>query len=344
MKRPWKQEPRKQEPLKRPMPAEAAACASRLEVRENFLYDVVEGLTRYPKALSSRWFYDEEGSRIFEAIMRLPEYYPTACETRILETRRRDILDAFGGLPFHVVDLGAGNGAKTRILLNYFAKQGCLLGYAPVDVSRGVLDRLVNGLCVDHPGLSITPLVGEYFDALKDWRPIPGGRKLALFLGSNIGNFDRADAVDFLRSLRGTLGQGDGLLIGFDLRKEPARILRAYSDSAGVTARFNLNLLHRINRELGGDFHPEAFRHHALCDPVQGVARSYLVARRSQAVSIGAAGLTVHFRAGESLHTENAFKYSVEETDSMARDSGFTAAAQYLDPTGSFLDSLWLPA
>lgn len=317
---------------------------SRLKERERFLADVAAGLSGEPKSIPCRWFYDAEGSRLFEAIMRLPEYYPTACETRILEIHKGRLLDALGSLPFHVADLGAGNGDKTRILLSYFRAQGSLLGYAPIDISGEPLRILARALRDDYPGLPITPLQGDYFQVLEDWSPRPAGRRLALFLGSNIGNFEWTEAVAFLSALREALFPGDGVLIGFDLRKDPPRILEAYSDSGGVTARFNLNLLDRINRELGGNFRREDFVHCASYDSDRGVAISRLVARRRHTAFIAAAGLSIPFRTGESIHTESSFKYSVAEIESLARDSGFTVAAHFQDPGGSFLDSLWHPS
>jgi dimethylhistidine N-methyltransferase len=312
--------------------------------REAFLRDVTLGLRGRPKALSSRFFYDAEGSRLFEAIMRLPEYYLTACEARILETRSGDILDAYGPAPFRLADLGAGNGAKTRHLLDHGLRRGTLLGYLPVDVSVDALARLAGSLAAEHPGLLVTPLEGDYLEALTADSPGHQGRRLVLFLGSNIGNFARAPATAFLRGLRAALGPGDGLLIGFDLRKDPRRIIRAYSDASGVTARFNLNLLARINRELGGAFRAEDFRHVAVYDEEEGAARSYLVSRRRHAVTIEAAGFAASFEDGESIHTESSFKYSPGEIEAMARESGFIPKAHFQDPTGSFVDSLWLPA
>lgn len=312
--------------------------------RAALLRNVIEGLGGRPKSLSSRFLYDAEGSRIFEAIMRLPEYYLTACEACILESRSGDILDAFGPEPFHLADLGAGNGAKTRHLLAEGLRRGALLGYAPVDVSADALARLVTTLAAELPGLGVEPLEGDYLEALSSHPADPPGRRLVLFLGSNIGNFPRDLAVGFLRGLRAAMGPGDGLLIGFDLRKDPRRILRAYSDSAGVTARFNLNLLARINRELGAVFRAADFRHAAVYDEEEGAARSYLVSRRRHAVPIAAAGFSVSFGDGESIHTESSYKYSAGEIGALAGESGFAVGADFQDPSGSFLDSLWLPA
>jgi dimethylhistidine N-methyltransferase len=316
------------------------AAAERLE----FLRDVLEGLSRRPKSIPSRHFYDAEGSRIFEEIMRMPGYYPTLREAEILARYKPDILDAMGGGPFHLVDLGAGDAAKTRILLEHFHRCGSLHSYLPVDISGDALDRMAGTLRRDLIGLEVQPLVEEYFPALERLRAAGIGPKLVLFLGSTIGNFDRSEAMGFLKGVRESLSPGDGFLVGFDLRKEPRAILRAYDDEAGITARFNLNLLERMNRELEADFDPGSFLHHAAYDPVEGVARSYLVSRRGQAISIRMAGVTVRFDPWESIHTENAFKYSPGEILELAKASGFREVASHRDAEESFQDSFWAPA
>jgi dimethylhistidine N-methyltransferase len=316
------------------------AAADRLE----FLRDVLEGLSRLPKSIPSRHFYDAEGSRIFEEIMRMPGYYPTRRETEILTRYGRDILDGMGGVPFHLVDLGAGDAAKTRILLERFHRSGSLLSYLPVDISGDALERMSGGLRRDLAGLEVHPLAEDYSGALDRLRAAGIGPKLVLFLGSTIGNFDRREAVGFMKGVRASLAPGDGFLAGFDLRKEPRTILRAYDDETGVTARFNLNLLARINRELEADFEPRAFLHHAAYDPADGVARSYLVSRKGQAVRIRMAGVTVRFDPWESIHTEDSFKYSPGEILALAKASGFAEIARYRDSEESFQDSLWTPS
>ncbi|MDB5102857.1 MAG: L-histidine N(alpha)-methyltransferase [Fibrobacteres bacterium] len=304
-----------------------------------FLRDVVDGLSRRAKSLSCKHFYDAEGSRLFERIMRMPEYYPTRCETEILRAFRGDILSLMDGLPFNLVDLGAGDAAKTRILLEHFHRRGALLSYVPVDVSGDALARMAASVREELPGLTVHPLADEYFPALDRLNGSVPGRKLVLFLGSTIGNFEKREAAAFLKGLRDSLEPDDALLIGFDLRKEPGRVLRAYDDASGLTARFNLNLLERINRELEADFDPDGFVHHAVYDPEEGVARSYLVSRREQAVRIRKAGLTLVIGAWESIHTENAFKYAPEEIRRLAEAAGFVESAVFQDREGLFQDS-----
>jgi dimethylhistidine N-methyltransferase len=338
----------------RPESPATAGTASAEAAR--FLADVRAGLSARPKRIPCRWLYDAEGSRLFEAIMALPEYYLTRCETRILEIHKDGILEALrasdpgdgaaaggrGGRR-HVVDLGAGNGAKTRILLRHFRERGSLGCYLPVDVCPEPLQALALSLGRGLPGLPVRPLVGDWLEVLDGLDAGFPGPKLALFLGSNIGNHDRRSAIGFLSGLRARLSPRDALLVGFDLRKEPARVLRAYSDTAGVTARFNLNLLDRINRELGGTFRREDFLHRATYEEGPGEARSHLVARRALDATLGVDGFRAAFAAGEAIHTESSYKYSPEEIGSLAREAGFLVAAHFTDPEGAFLDSLWRP-
>jgi L-histidine N-alpha-methyltransferase len=319
---------------------ETAAARGSL-AREGFLRDVIGGLTSRPKSLPSRYFYDAAGSRLFEDIMGLPEYYPTRCEAEILAAAKEDILAVADDGPFYLVDLGSGNGEKTRILLERFLSSGELLSYVPIDISGAALRDLEADLRGRLPSLRVTPSEGNYLSALERFRPLRPGRKLALFLGGNIGNFDRLEAARFLQDLSDRLDEGDLLLIGFDLRKDPDVIRRAYDDSAGVTARFNLNLLERINRELEGGFHLETFRHQPMYDVTKGVARSYLISLHTQDVKVGRAGRSFHFEEGESIHTEDSFKYSREEIERLARVAGYAVEAHFTDGAGYFLDSLW---
>jgi L-histidine N-alpha-methyltransferase len=308
---------------------------------EGFLRDVVKGLSSSPKAIPSRYFYDAAGSRIFEEIMALPEYYPTRCEAEILASRKREIFAAMEGDAFHLVDLGAGNGEKTRILLEHFQGQGPLMGYVPVDISGAALRALEADLRGRLPSLRVTPLEEGYLPALERFRPVRPGRKLVLFLGGNIGNFERMEAARFLQDVSDRLDEGDMLLIGFDLRKDAETVKRAYDDPAGVTARFNLNLLERINRELGGEFLPETFRHRPLYDVKKGVARSYVMSLHAQDVRVGMAGRSFSFQEGECIHTEDSYKYSREEIEQLAKIAGYTVVAHFADKPRYFIDSLW---
>ena len=244
-----------------------------------FAEDVLRGLSATPKFLSSKYFYDDEGSRLFQEIMKLPEYYLTGCEHEIFSTQAEEIFRAFSGgnasvnerVPseitgtrsltlafrsdgFDLIELGAGDGTKTAVLIDHFLKQNTDISYSPIDISQEALDALTTKFNAEFPSLVMSARNGDYFKILESLKADDGRRKVLLFLGSNIGNFNRDQAVEFFRSLRGVMSEGDLLFIGFDLQKDPHVIVPAYDDSAGVTSAFNLNLLKRINRELGGDF------------------------------------------------------------------------------------------
>ncbi|MEM9327535.1 MAG: L-histidine N(alpha)-methyltransferase, partial [Bacteroidota bacterium] len=216
-----------------------------------FALDVLNGLQSEPKSLPSKYFYDEKGDKIFQEIMEMDEYYLTRAEHSIFKEQKEEIFEALdiNGKAFRLLELGAGDGLKTRVLLEYFASTGVPFDYSPVDISPHVLEICEQKVRKEIPGLSITPLAGDYFDVLSSINYDTSKRNVVLFLGSTIGNFTNAQAIEFLRRLRGHLHGDDYLLVGFDLRKDPDMILSAYHDKAGVTKRFNLNLLERINRE-----------------------------------------------------------------------------------------------
>src|SRR6187549_2850922 len=208
---------------------------------DQFAADVLAGLSSTPKALSSKYFYDDEGSRLFREIMKLPEYYLTGCEDEIFSTQTDEIFRAFanGNNAFDLIELGAGDGTKTAILVDYFLKQGTDLYYSPIDISQEALDALSAKFSAEFPTLKIQTRTGDYFQILQSLKGSSGRRKILLFLGSNIGNFNRDQALAFFRHLRGVMNENDLLFIGFDLQKDPHVIVPAYDDAAGVTARFN---------------------------------------------------------------------------------------------------------
>ena len=266
--------------------------------RRDFAYDVLVGLSERPKRLSSRYFYDDEGSRLFQQIMDSPEYYLTDAEREILETRAADILRRSMGEPFDLVDLGAGDGAKTCILLEHLLESGADVRYVPIDISEGAMRSLADSLLSRLPGLKMSGLVSEYVDGVHWLGAHAEGRaKLVLFLGSNIGNFNAGQARAFLRRLWSSLEEGDRVLMGFDLKKDIDRLLGAYNDKRGITARFNLNLLARINRELGANFDLDKFRNFGTYDVFSGAMESYLVSLEEQQVFVPAVAQKFHFLA-----------------------------------------------
>ncbi|MCX2741851.1 L-histidine N(alpha)-methyltransferase [Pontibacter anaerobius] len=307
-----------------------------------FAHDVAEGLSQRQKTLPSRYFYDGAGSKLFQQIMTLPEYYLTRCEQEVLQENKEAMVRQFsqGGL-FHLIDLGAGDAFKTKILLSELSEQQSAFDYVPVDISGDAMQELSESLQKELPQVKVEAVVGEYFQALKWLQENKAERKVVLFLGSNIGNFETAESIGFLRSIRSYLQPGDQLLMGVDLRKNPDVILKAYDDAAGVTAAFNLNLLHRINRELDADFDVNQFCHHAIYNPLEGVMRSFLVSKSEQEVHIRKAGLTVHFDAWEALQTENSYKYNIPQIDELGKECGFEIETVFYDSQKRFADVLF---
>ncbi len=294
-----------------------------------FARDVASGLTSHPKHLSSRFLYDREGSNLFEAICELPEYYLMRVERSILQERAAEIARLFRE-KVTLVELGSGSAAKTRILIDELIRRQGTLRFVPVDISRSMLEESSLALLRDCPALEIVAVAGEYHDGLRQLSA-ENGSKLILWLGSNVGNLDRDEAAEFLRLVSQTMSGGDRLLIGIDLRKDPAVLLQAYDDSEGITAQFSKNILARINRELGGHFDLNAFEHWAVYREQEGCMQMYLVSRRSQRVAIDGLGLEIAFETGEAIHTENSFKYSLEEIQSLGAAAGLCLERQWLD-------------
>jgi L-histidine Nalpha-methyltransferase len=308
-----------------------------------FARDVVAGLTAEPKHLSCRYFYDREGSRLFEAICALPEYYLTRAETEILEHHAREIASMAKG-DVTVVELGSGNAVKTRLLLEALlrgepgvsAKGVRRVRYVPIDICRPVLEESAGDLLRRFPPLEIVAIAAEYHEGLRHLQSEPDRPRLILWLGSNIGNFTRTEAGMFLRRIQGTMTPADRMLVGVDLRKDRAALEAAYDDAAGVTAAFNLNLLARINHELNGNFDLSAFQHRAIYNEDLGRIEMYLVSTRPQSVTIGGIGLTVRFAAGETIHTENSYKYTLAEIHAVAAAAGLQDLCFWQDAAGRF--------
>ncbi|PKV75336.1 L-histidine N(alpha)-methyltransferase [Pontibacter ramchanderi] len=310
--------------------------------RAAFAKDVAAGLSQSPKRLSSRYFYDANGSRLFQQIMALPEYYLTRAEFSVIQRHRSAMVSAFAAAGFfHLVDLGAGDAMKTKLLLEELANQKKNFDYVPMDISGAAMRELGDDLQQTYPELHVQAVVAEYITGLKWLKQHLTERKVVLFLGSNLGNFEREEGMDFVRQIRQHLQPGDLFLLGVDLAKDPETILAAYNDPGGVTAAFNLNLLSRINRELGGNFDLEAFSHFALYDPQLGVMKSYLVSRREQEVYMEATGARYAFAAWEAIHTENSHKYTLQQAAEMGNKAGFKLVTSYLDENSGFADMLF---
>jgi len=273
--------------------------------------------------------------------MDLPEYYLTRCEFELLDRHKASIAELIGDEPFYLVELGAGDGKKTRVLLKHFLDQGLNFHYVPIDICEAALASLCDGMDEYCPPLRVEGLVSEYFDGLKWLSGVNGHRTLVLFLGSNIGNFSAHDAGVFLRSLWNALNDGDCVLIGFDLKKDIEQVTRAYNDSQGVTAEFNLNLLRRINRELGGHFDLDQFMFYSTYNVRIEAVESFLISLTAQTVYIEALDERFSFDAWEAVHTEFSHKYLESDIEGMARDTGFEVVAHFFDSKRYFTDSLW---
>ena len=309
---------------------------------DEFSNHVLLGLSQSPKHLSSRYFYDDEGSALFQEIMALDEYYPTRIETEILHAHASELLADIQHKPINIVDLGAGDATKTIILLRAFSDQGIPFTYVPIDISEAAIQSSIQAVRESIPGLSIEGIVGEYQQAIRWLNTLDTEKQnLVLFLGSNIGNFHRAEAHAFMRGLWNALEHGDQLFVGFDLKKDIEVLLNAYNDRKGVTARFNLNLLARINRQLGGNFDLNRFRHYGTYNVFSGAMESYLVSLDEQEVRIEALQHSFSFSPWEPIHTEYSYKYLPNDIRSLAEKNGFVVQKKFYDSKEWFVDTLW---
>ena len=312
---------------------------------DQFAADVLSGLSSTPKTLSSRYFYDDEGSRLFQKIMELPEYYLTRAELKIFSEQKDDIYRAFtdGADSLDLIELGAGDGTKTAVLIDHLLKKGVDLTYSPIDISQEANDVLSARFSAKFPGLKMDPHTGDYFKVLGSLNNGSKRRKVLMFLGSNIGNFLQDNALDFFRQLRGVMNANDRLFIGFDMQKDPRVIVAAYDDAQGVTAEFNLNLLKRINHELGADFDTTKFSHYAQYRPAECAARSFLISREKQTVNINALNRSFEFEQWEAIFMEISQKYTHPMIEELAGKSGFAIDNEFVDEVNFYLDSLWRP-
>ena len=311
-----------------------------------FAEDVLRGLSSVPKQLSSKYFYDDEGTRLFQEIMRLPEYYPTRAELKIFTEQAGAICNAFTNntSAIDLIELGAGDGTKTAVLIEYFLKNNVDFTYSPIDISQEANDALSAKFKEKFPELRISPHTGDYFKVLDTLRNGSERRKVLMFLGSNIGNFQRDQAVEFFRHLRTEVNENDRLFVGFDMQKDPRVIVEAYDDPKGVTAAFNLNLLRRINRELGANFDLSKFSHYAQYRPVECAARSFLISREKQTVTIAALNRSFDLEQWEAIFMEISQKYTRTMIEELAAESGFAIETEFFDEINFYTDSLWRPA
>jgi len=309
-----------------------------------FAEDVRIGLSSSPKYLLSKYFYNQKGDKLFKQIMALDEYYITNSEFEIFNSSKEGFLKLFNpqnGLGFQIIEFGAGDGKKTKILLDHFLKEAAKFKYIPIDISGNALKSLVEDLKINFPQLEVDGIQDDYFKALKKLNLEGNIRKVVLFLGSNIGNFPDGQAIDFLKKLSFNLSEEDLVMIGFDLKKDPSTILSAYDDKKGVTREFNLNLLKRINQELGGKFDLNTFKHFPSYDPVSGALKSYLISRIRQTVRIEALDQEFNFLPWEPIATELSQQFNMVDVENLAIKSGFRIKENYYDSHSYFVDSIW---
>ena len=309
---------------------------------DSFAAAVEAGLCARPKTLPCRFLYDERGSALFEEICKLPEYYLTRAEHQVLTDHADEIAAAFS-TPVALVELGSGSSTKTRVLIEALLRRQPRLRYVPVDISRSMLEETAEALLEDYGALEVHAIAGEYQEGLRHVRSETRPKVIA-WLGSNVGNFERRNAARFLRGIRDVLSESDRVLIGIDLRKDRERLERAYDDRGGVTARFNLNLLARINRELDGSFDLDRFTHRAEWREQEGRVKLGLESLVAQEVTIKAIDRVVRFERGEHIHTEDSFKYSFAEIDDLADAAGLALEQRWLDATGAYSLNLFRPA
>jgi L-histidine N-alpha-methyltransferase len=308
---------------------------------DHFLNDVLTGLQSDPKHLSSKYFYDKTGDELFQKIMAMPEYYLTRCELDIFKNKTSELAEAIRSdeQPFDLIELGAGDAMKSTYLLKYLSEKRADFTYMPIDISGNILSVLENNLKDKLPEINIKTLEGEYFQMLKKAMKLSSRRKVILFLGGNIGNMTSKEAEKFCTSLHQLLNSEDIVLIGFDLKKNPFTVLNAYSDKSGITAEFNLNLLTRINRELGGNFDIEQFEHYESYDPITGACRSFLISLKNQQVKIEEE--TIDFAENEVIDMEVSQKFSKSDIEYLAEKSGFSISRNISDSKEWFIDSIW---
>jgi L-histidine N-alpha-methyltransferase len=317
------------------------ACNEDDHTVHKFQEDALTGLLSNPKRLQSKYFYDEAGDLLFQKIMASPDYYLTDCEKDIFKNKTAALAKAISPISgdFDLIELGAGDGTKSQYLLSHLVQQNAAFRYVPIDISGHILQELENRLKAEIPSLVTAPLHGEYFEMLEMAYKLSDKPKVILFLGANIGNMTQEEAGSFSQELRGFVNPGDLLLIGLDLKKHPRIILRAYDDRDGITARFTLNLLARMNRELGANFELDKFEHYQNYDPGTGACKSYLVSLRDQTVNV--AGHQISFLQDESMFMEVSQKYTLDEAEELAWSSRFKQIDTFLDTKAWFANVLW---
>jgi L-histidine Nalpha-methyltransferase len=311
-------------------------------INDEFAKEVAKGLNDKQKHISPKFFYDKKGSKLFEEICMQPEYYLNRIESQILKNSVDEILKIIGGQEISVIELGNGNSLKTRILLGPFLAKLKLVSYFPIDVSLKMLKKSIGDLFREYANLQIYGICSDYVSGLvkineftKLKSKIPS-KKFIIFLGSSIGNFDPKEAMNFLHSVVKYVRKGDLLLIGIDLEKDKSILDRAYNDKKGITAKFNFNVLGRINRELDGEFNISNFEHKSFYNIHKHRIEMHLESKLDQQVRIGAIGKTFYFKKGETIHTENSYKYSLPRLNRLVKKAGLQVIRNFTDPNKQY--------
>ena len=308
--------------------------------KDQFAIDVLTGLCATPKNIAAKYFYDDIGSEIFQNITQHKDYYPTRTEYEILDMVKQKLPQVVDGQDIDIIELGAGDGHKSQLIIDAFLNANRRVNFYPIDISEKAMVMLRDNI-IAHDNLKIHGVVAEYFEGLRYVKQRSKNQQLVLFLGSNIGNFDRVQNQGFLRKLWMSLNTSDHIILGFDLKKDVNVLTSAYNDSSGHTKEFNLNLLKRINKELGGDFNTDKFQHFGVYSPTLGAMESYVLATEEQNVYISELQRSFHFDAYEPIHLEYSFKLLKSDIDYLSRKTGFEIVAHFTDPKNYFADSLW---
>ncbi len=308
--------------------------------KEQFSMDVLMGLCSTPKTISSKYFYDDIGSELFQKITQHEDYYPTRKEYEILNNIKHKLPQIIEEEEIDIIELGAGDGHKSQLIIQGFLDKNIKVNFYPIDISEKAMTLLEENI-KPHENLKIHGVVAEYFDGLRFVRNKSTNKQLLLFLGSNIGNFSRVQNQGFFRKIWLNLNEFDYILVGFDLKKDIGTLTAAYNDSAGYTKKFNLNLLDRINLELGGNFDKNKFQHFGIYNPILGAMESYLLATEAQDVYISELERSFHFSAYEPIHLEYSFKFLKSDITYLCEHTGFKMIEHFSDPQEYFVDSLW---
>jgi dimethylhistidine N-methyltransferase len=309
--------------------------------KQEFIHDVRVGLSKTNKSINSKYFYDEKGSELFNQITHHSDYYLTDCELEILDSYKNEMADLFKNEELNLIELGPGEGIKTRLLIDHFLDKKLSFKYFSIDISKKYLNQLIDKFNQELPNLETIALNSDYLNGVKWLSSKSNKPNLLLFLGSSIGNFSAVDTKQFLSLLHDFLHPGDYVLIGFDLLKEIDILLRAYNDSAGLTKAFNMNLLTRMNKILDANFNLNSFYHYGTYNVYSKAMESYLISNKAQIVYIDGLKKSFHFKDFEAIHVESSQKYTLSDVNTIARSSGFKLIKNFRDKKHYFLDSLW---